>query len=300
MLIEDWRPELLLEGVAVDNISPSKEIFFIDEGHHYFHKDDIVKKVVKPFEKSKYKFRSPTGLLKNFYEEFDSEYQARKYVIKHNLPITWEELAAQWKEKGDIASTHGTLLHAYGEAKWNKWDMPRPAHPKTAFVDQMYRELSAKYKLAKTELLTYSLDLRVAGQVDLLLRNKQTNELEMYDYKFIKAPLPKKSFYNFKTKQYKMMSGPFVELMDTDLSHYSIQLEIYRMLMGALGKKIKKKTLIVVTPEELIYEPCIPMKIWVDKWGILQAKYKGKWGRDYNSSKDRRYDDNPFFLVEID
>jgi hypothetical protein len=45
-----------------------------------------------------------------------------------------------------------------------------------------------------------------------------------------------------------MMSGPF-SLMDTNYSHYSIQLEIYRYLMGAVGRKVKTKRLMVVTPE---------------------------------------------------
>jgi len=289
MLVEDWRPELLLDNVPVDNISPSNKVFFIDIGHHYFHKSDIVNNTVLPFEESKYLFRSPTGILKNFYEQFDSEYQAKKYVIKHGLPITWEELAAEWAAKGTAASTDGTLLHAYGEAKWNGWDMPRPDHPKADFVDQMYAELSAKYKLAKTELLTYSLKLRLAGQVDLLLRNKETNELEMYDYKFIKAPLPKKSFYNFKTKQYKMMKLIFSGLYDTNLSHYSIQLSIYQYLMGALGRTIKKKYLIVVTPEKYEIVECLPIKIWVDKEGYMQARYKNNWGKMFDSSKSSKY-----------
>jgi hypothetical protein len=51
-----------------------------------------------------------------------------------------------------------------------------------------------------------------------------------------------------------MMSGPFSRLMDTNYSHYSIQLEIYRYLMGAVGRKVKTKRL-VVTPEgyELVH-----------------------------------------------
>jgi hypothetical protein len=54
-----------------------------------------------------------------------------------------------------------------------------------------------------------------------------------------------------------MMSGPFSRLMDTNYSHYSIQLEIYRYLMGAVGRKVKTKRLMVVTPEgyELVHDP---------------------------------------------
>jgi hypothetical protein len=64
-----------------------------------------------------------------------------------------------------------------------------------------------------------------------------------------------------------MMSGPFSRLMDTNYSHYSIQLEIYRYLIDAVGRKVKTKRL-YVTPEG--YE-CytIPMKIWVTTDGVL-------------------------------
>jgi hypothetical protein len=44
------------------------------------------------FENSKYAFRSPTGLIKDFHEEFDTIPEAKKYVIRHKLSITWEQL----------------------------------------------------------------------------------------------------------------------------------------------------------------------------------------------------------------
>jgi ATP-dependent exoDNAse (exonuclease V) beta subunit len=52
------------------------------------------------------------------------------------------------------------------------------------------KELTSKYVLAKTELL-YSLELRMAGQVDLLMRNEDSTEYHILDYKFIKEPLEK-------------------------------------------------------------------------------------------------------------
>jgi hypothetical protein len=92
-----------------------------------------------------------------------------------------------------------------------------------------------------------------------------------------------------------MMSGPFSRLMDTNYSHYSIQLEIYRYLMGAVGRKVKTKRLMVVTPEgyELVL---IPMKIWVTD-GVLHAKYKHYKDKIYDSSKDPVYLENPYRLI---
>jgi hypothetical protein len=112
----------------------------------------------------------------------------------------------------------GTTLHGYGESLFNKWGMQAPDLAKTRFVEDLHKELTSKYVLAKTELLVYSLELRMAGQVDLLMRNEDSTEYHILDYKFIKEPLERKSYYNRFTRKYKMMSGPFSRLMDTNLS----------------------------------------------------------------------------------
>jgi predicted RecB family nuclease len=81
-------------------------------------------------------------------------------------------------------------LHGYGESLFNKWGMQAPDLPRHALW-RIYTELTSKYVLAKTELLVYSLELRMAGQVDLLMRNEDSTEYHILDYKFIKEPLEK-------------------------------------------------------------------------------------------------------------
>lgn len=298
MLIEDWRPQLYCKGLAVDNISPDGNAFFIDEpGHTYYTKEDIEEGSLPILEDTKYRFRSPTGLLKNFYEEFDTVPQAKKYTKKNKLPITYKQLIYAWDQLGDIASEEGTLLHAYGESLWNKWDMPRPSVKKTPLLEAVYKKLSGRYRLAKTELLVYSNHLRIAGQVDLLLSSHDKSEYYILDYKFIKEPLSKKSFYNRFTRKYKMMYPPFNRLMDTAFYHYSIQMELYRYLMGRLGTKVKKKQLIVVTPEKAELVNGYPIRIWVDAEGYLQARYRDYRGTVYDSSVDYEYLNDPFIII---
>jgi hypothetical protein len=41
-------------------------------------------------------FQIPTGLIKDFHEEFDTIPEAKKYVIRHKLSITWEQLVFAW------------------------------------------------------------------------------------------------------------------------------------------------------------------------------------------------------------
>ena len=297
MLIEEWRPEIKVKGIYVDNISPNNKVLFIDEGHHYFHEDDIVGDKLVDFEDSKYRFSSPTGLLGEFYEHFDTIPQAKKYVKKHKLDIDYKQLIYAWEFLGDYASDQGTVLHAYGESLWNGWDMPRPDLIKTEYLEKMTAVLKRKYVLAKTELLVYSTKFRIAGQVDLLVKNSAGDKYTILDYKFLKEPLEMKSFYNRFTRKYKFMSGPFNKLMDTNFYHYSIQLEIYRYLMGRLGTKVISKQLMVVTPEGYELVEAHPVRIWIDEEGILQARYKYWKGRVYDSSKDITYLENPHRII---
>jgi hypothetical protein len=127
-----------------------------------------------------------------------------------------------WDMLGDMASLRATL-HGYGESLFNKWGMQAPDLAKTRFVEDLHKELTSKYVLAKTELLV-SLELRMAGQVDLLMRNEDSTEYHILDYKFIKEPLERKSYYNRFTRKYKMMSG-FSRLMDTTtlITAYSLR-----------------------------------------------------------------------------
>ena len=199
-------------------------------------------------------------------------------------------MVKQWEDKGLKASIEGTLLHGYAESIFNAWGMTAPGTAKDVFVEELVAELLVDYELVKTELLVYSKVLKIAGQVDLLLRHRKTRELALMDYKFIKAPLERKSWYNKYTYQYKMMKGPFKKLFDTDYYHYSIQMAIYQYLMGSAGKRITSRTLLVVTPEEYILDRGWPIKIWCDSEGYIQAAYKeSRSGKVFNSAKDAYY-----------
>jgi len=147
---------LYCKDIECQNLSPNGRVFFIEEGHKYYHEDDIVDGNILPFDESRYAFRSPTGLIKEFCEEFDTIPQAQKYVKKHGLPITWEQLVFAWDMIAEIASGDGTMLHGYGESLFNGWGMEAPDHPKTGHVEKLHKHLTSKYVLAKTELLVYS------------------------------------------------------------------------------------------------------------------------------------------------
>jgi len=306
MYVPEFKPSITVEGVVVDNVSPDKKVVFIEDDHKYFHVDDINNNKLIDFASSKFRFRSPTGVLAGFKEHFDSVGISERYVEKHGLEISAEELRAEWAEKARVASDRGSKLHAYCESIYDGWDFGEtPEEPQARQAEKALNLMEkAKWKLSKTELLVYNTRLRLAGQVDLLMKKRvkvkgiPTTIFGIFDYKFLKEPIQKKSFYNSRTRKYKMMSGPFKHLMDCNYYHYSIQMELYKMLMGGLGNKVYKKTLIVMTVDDYDFVDGYDMKIWVDKFGTLQAKYRKFNGDLYDSSKDEEYDrDNPYQLI---
>ena len=298
MYIPEHKSAIKLGNVTVDNLSPDSKVFFIEEGHKYYHKNDINDDdTIKEFSDSAFNFRSPTGILGNFYQHFDAIPISERYVKKHKLKITAEELRAEWAEKARIASERGSKLHAYCESLYDGWNFgEEPEEAQAVHARDALADIAKQgWILVKTELLVYSTVIKLAGQVDLLVG--RGDDLAIMDYKFLKGPLDKKSYYNPFTRKYKMMSGPFYKLMDTNFSHYSIQMELYRMLMGKTGKRVTNKTLVIVLEDGYELVEGLEMKIWVDKEGNLQARYKLWNGKVFDSSRDWEYMENPFKLI---
>jgi hypothetical protein len=73
----------------VPNLSINGRVFFLEEGHKYYHEDDAQDNTVLPLKIASM-LSDPTGLIKDFHEEFDTIPEAKKYVIQAS--ITWSSL----------------------------------------------------------------------------------------------------------------------------------------------------------------------------------------------------------------
>ncbi len=269
-----------------DNVSPDGAVGFIEEGHKYVLKDD-----------KRFRFTSVTTVLHKYGEPFDVEaisLKCSKTTDKTNryYGMSQQEIKDQWTN----ASKTGTALHNYGEEMLNYFDElmegkePEPYdHPKAKYVPEIVKKLITDgYKLALTELLVYDLDLGIAGQSDILLKKEYEGEKHfmIYDWKFLQDPIKKKSYYNWRTKSFKKMTGPFKHLLDCNWIHYSIQLAIYQTLCGD-PDRIKEKVLVVVNEDKWELVPCYPMRVFWDtdhKLQCIHETWNGKW---YDSRTDR-------------
>jgi hypothetical protein len=138
-------------------------------------------------------------------------------------------------------------------------------------------------------------ELRMAGQVDLLMRNEDSTEYHILDYKFIKEPLERKSYYNRFTRKYKMMSGPFSRLMDTTTLITAYSLRYTGTWWAPLAGRWKQNDLWLLLKATSLFTRSRWRSVTTD--GVLHAKYKHYKDKIYDSSKDPVYLENPYRLI---
>ena len=127
-------------------------------------------------------------------------------------------------------------------------------------------------------------DLRLAGQIDLLI--KDGNTIHIIDYK-TNRKLDEKSFYDSRTKKNQMMKYPLNNIMDCNKLHYNLQLSIYAWMLQQNNPDLEVGKLIIVhydhkgnvTEYELPYlkeDVERLMKYWKNRAKIERQKEKRK------------------------
>lgn len=236
------------------------ELTFIEDKHIYYMKDVD--------GKIKTKFPSVSKVIKNFYEEFDSE--TISYNKAKGDPIEQKRLLSEWKAAGDYSTNMGSRVHYMLEKKSHEIfgitkEVRQPdfncdftqilkgdsmINAGTNFLKLM-KERGAE--LLDTEIVLGDPNLGYVGQADkawvIESKDKKSIGLIITDYKTNK---PK----NFEENQFtKRLYKPFETHPNNALGHYFLQLPFYgkllkEMLKGSKYENIKLFGCIIVLLKE--------------------------------------------------
>lgn len=208
---------------------------------------------------------SASKFISSLYEKFDKKTILPKTAKK--LGIDKDVLDGYWTEAKDIGIEKGNDGHDYGEntliKKYkdtivskgkvdiskldskanvdytkisidNPVDIPRDTYYK-ASIDLFWEELDEdRYEVIAIELRMFSLVYGLAGTTDILLFDKLTNKIIIADYK------TNKNLY----RKYGNMFFPFDDFENNKLSHYTIQLNIYQMMLEEAGFEVSERWVI--------------------------------------------------------
>lgn len=229
------------------------------------------------------KFVSVTTMIDSFTNEFDSDFWSRykalekilgpeafkmekkqlltthkvnlqyfidNYDIKEiDFNLACQSILDEWQKKNRESCERGTAIHSKMENMFYGKD----------FVEVKKFGIGGKFQCKKSY---YELDLergvypeyliyrksedglfRLAGQIDLLI--KSGNDIYIGDYKTNES-LDEKSFFDSRTKKYTMMKYPLNNLMDCNMTHYTLQLSTYAWMLQMINPSFNIKKLFIV------------------------------------------------------
>lgn len=176
-----------------------------------------------------HKLTSVTKLAYSLKPAFDREGVAAKKARETGQSVA--EILAEWDTNRNAALARGTLVHEW-IAGYLLDQLPPASDPFLALNERLpemdgfetlWGQLSLKAALQHAEWVVGDEELGIAGTVDALLLSNDGDRSNLWDWKTGKE---------FKTEnRFQNLLPPFDDLPDSDLSAYSLQLSLYRLII---------------------------------------------------------------------
>lgn len=209
-------------------------IKFQDEGHKYWIDDDSTNII------------SSTTFIHTFFNHFDYD-KVIKGIInspKYNDPeykyygMSEKDIKKQWDENSKSAMKAGTQLHKDIEDFYNGVDIKNDSSEFKQFIN--FRKEN-NLEIYRTEWLIFSDILRITGSIDAVFINSD-GTLSLGDWKRSKEI----SYDSFNDECGKY---PIDHVPDCNFYHYSLQLNLYRVILEKFyGKIVKEMFLVILHP----------------------------------------------------
>ena len=191
---------------------------------------------------------SSTGFIHKFFNDFDTEKVINNILKnpKYNDPyykyyqMTFDEIKNQWDENSRASMEEGTKMHADIENFYNNLEVENDSSEFKQFLD--FYEDHKDMEMYRTEWNIFSDILRLTGSIDATFINKD-GTLSLGDWKRSKE-ISRESFGN------KCGKFPLQHIQDCNYYHYSLQLNLYRVILEKFyGFKVKEMFLVIMHPK---------------------------------------------------
>lgn len=200
-------------------------------------------------------YTSVTTFIHSFFHHFDADKVISKMRQGKNwgpenqyYGLTDQEIKDGWVANGKQAAELGTLMHLNIEYYYNGLPFTQ------GFVEtkeyQLFQEYLAdhkEYKPFRTEWAVYTKRYRLAGSIDMVyIDPKNPKKIIIADWKRAKEI----KFSNKWEKGYP----PLNDIDDCNYWHYTLQLNIYRMILEKYyDKRVSEMFLVILHPNQEHY-----------------------------------------------
>ena len=247
-----------MKNKIIEELQFFKGIDFHEEEHFYTLHD--------------YRFAiSATSLIETYAQEFDSD--GISQMVANKRGISQKEVLDEWKKENEFSCIKGSCIHLKAQSLWMGTDYEIDYNTIDDTIDKdrlkkeydimskqatdFYNDYKDMYDMIQDEFIVWSKEFDIAGSIDGIMYNKNTQQCCILDFKSNKD-------LQFKSKYRKKMKVPLHELDDVNGQHYYIQLSIYKYL-------IEKYTNIKVDELFIVY-----FNINADSYEIIEIPYLKK------------------------
>ena len=247
-----------MKNKIIEELQFFKGIDFHEEQHFYTIND--------------YRFGiSATSLIETYAQEFDSD--GISQMVANKRGISQKEVLDEWKKENEFSCIKGSCIHLKAQSLWMGTDYEIDYNTIDDTIDKdrlkkeydimskqatdFYNDYKDMYDMIQDEFIVWSKEFDIAGSIDGIMYNKNTQQCCILDFKSNKD-------LQFKSKYRKKMKVPLHELDDVNGQHYYIQLSIYKYL-------IEKYTNIKVDELFIVY-----FNINADSYEIIEIPYLKK------------------------
>jgi hypothetical protein len=180
-------------------------------------------------------------------------------------------IKAAWNANGKEASEAGTAMHLGIEMVMNGAEAVVEQHIKDTiewkYFWNYWREDCKIWEPWRTEWEVWDEDLKLAGSVDMIYRNRRDGTYAVYDWK--------------RSKEIKMENtfqsgfGPVSHLPDCNYWHYTLQLNLYRWLLEKhYGIVVSEMALVIMHPNNNNYRRYKLNRLEEEIEGVIEARRK--------------------------
>ena len=247
-----------MKNKIIEELQFFKGIDFHEEEHFYTIND--------------YRFGiSATSLIETYAQEFDSD--GISQMVANKRGISQKEVLDEWKKENEFSCIKGSCIHLKAQSLWMGTDYEIDYNTIDDTIDKdrlkkeydimskqatdFYNDYKDMYDMIQDEFIVWSKEFDIAGSIDGIMYNKNTQQCCILDFKSNKD-------LQFKSKYRKKMKVPLHELDDVNGQHYYVQLSIYKYL-------IEKYTNIKVDELFIVY-----FNINADSYEIIEIPYLKK------------------------
>lgn len=246
-------------------LSTFNKLQFVEETHQYFLPDDNGNLV---------EYDCVSNVTHQFVPYSNWDEIAENYAIKHDL--TKREVQEKWHYNNIKATNAGTGVHLYGEM-WmelflghpdNICDIIKPQYqdgyllphsPKeeaaALFNEDIFRTPNMYPVLAETKVYTgvnkeiKQLRTNYAGTFDILYYFKHPTDNSKSGLVILDFKTNSELYSQYNIDKNKMLLAPFDDMVNQNLSIYTLQLSAYQIPLEDIGLKVLGRRIIWLKPD---------------------------------------------------